>query len=94
MSSSIPASLPPLPRSFRLGAAAAALTTGLASLGALLMAFDSTSPARWAQPTAELAQGIAACDHERARASRIQCKQLLAQAVLARRPAATVLARR
>lgn len=94
MSSSVPASLSPLPRSFRLGAAAAALATVLASFGAMLVAFDSASPARWAQPTAELAQGIANCEHKSARASRVHCKQLLAQAALARTNRATELAQR
>ena len=94
MTSFIPATPSPMPRSQRLAAAAAALTAGLGSLGALLLAFDGASPARWAQPTAELAQGIADCDQEHARATRDRCKQFLAQAALTRTPTVTILAKR
>ncbi len=94
MTSSILAKPAPLPRRQRLAAAAAALTAGLGSLGALLLAFDNASPSRWAQPTAGLAQGIAACEQERGRSSRVRCKQLLAKAAVENTAKSTVLAKR
>ena len=70
----------------RLVAAAMALTMAISLLSALVLAFDSASPAQWLAATPEVLRAVSACDAQRARADRQTCKQEL---VAQHRPAAS-----
>ena len=62
----------------RVMATIAALTASVAVNGAVLLCFDSTSPAHWLLPT--VLQRLAHCETQRTRPSQDDCKQQVAAA--------------
>ncbi len=66
------------PRRDRLMATVAALTASVAINGAVLLCFDSTSPAQWLVPTPAVLDRLAHCATQRTRQSQDDCKQQVA----------------
>lgn len=62
----------------RLVAAAMALTMAISLLSALVLTFDSASPAQWLAATPDVLSAVSACDAQSARNDRQACKQELA----------------
>ena len=69
----------------RVMAIIAALTASVGINGAVLLCFDSTSPAQWLLPTPAVLERLAHCETQRSRDSQDHCKQQVAAA----RPAPT-----
>jgi hypothetical protein len=68
----------------RVMATLAALTTSVATNGAILLCFDSSSPAQWLMATPALQEHLARCEAQPTRQAQHGCKQQVA----AVRPAA------
>lgn len=64
----------------RVMATIAAVTASVAINGAVLLCFDSASPAHWLLPTPVVLERLAHCATQRTRQSQNDCKQQVAAA--------------
>jgi hypothetical protein len=67
----------------RLMAAITALTTSVGIAGALVLCFDTASPAQWEVPTPGLLAQLARCEQQRLRNGQDECRRQVATAARA-----------